>query len=1078
MNNELDMRNNLIQNFYVIGLPIEEIIDTSLLITKEKSFDIYIEPSRIYYPKIISKFPPIDNNFNKILDDLVITHCFPNNIKIKEGKKYSDHTYQFEFELDNKLYKFIDKNKHLYSSIHFTCLKFYESIKDYKKLKDNIYNKLKEDENKTNIASNMINDGRISLGSGNPIYYIPKVICFASLIPFPIELHKILVNIYDFYKYQSIKFNKKDFIYYPMEKIIEQVVMSLPLPISNSDDIVLSFNIEQDSFDIYKNILTYPKITFNSYNLRDYYLDKSYNLSLIEMFNYFTEENIIKTFKHIIFENPILFFCQEKEILSNIIEGFLSILSPFKYTLPFITILPSKYFGLIHSQDKFIFGINHKYSENFFTKNEINLNKNIIIVSIDTKNMNSTKIEEIKNENDKIKNIYINQEDIEENFPSNLNDIDLPQKHKKKLLSKLKNYLNYIKTNLKKKKLESTYSFNNKIRHIFHKFFVNILSGYTQFLSKSPNQKFFGDNIRHKYNGKNGLIRYIKEIFEIDEFISNFPKESQMFYKAFFNTELFFNFIRGIIYPSTEIDSLKHKYFDFTTFLKKNKDLRKHEDFKDQYEQYKIYKNSDDSQKNHSKKYITISNKYYFTFDEKKILLDKSNQKIALIKYNQLIESNENFNDSQLTQIIFSIRYFLFPKLLFDNKFFKENYNSQFYHHYIELPNNSFIQELNKALKISENDFITKYCHKIYSNPKNAKMNDTNFIFGQNNNNLNHSHSNQNFLFELYIHNYIEYNWLLLLSCSLWYCNSNKEKEVRINKIFNILEKLDYIEEQVLFFNFYSLYKYANSSQFIRIFEFLYRFIGSYSYYDLILLYKKLDDLKENENNKLEKINENNDNEKDNKTIIQRRSFYDIKKYVNIKENDDKLKEEIIFSTEQICHKCGKIIKLAITDISDIINKKIDHNQNYFLYKCKNCDEFNSNIIIKYYIILNNIKKNKEEKLSEGTFNLVMPHILFQEIKKYVINLKDNNLDIDHIFSNNNINLLNFIFYFSLNCLPFDFLIPYEKNENEKYDRDYFDNNIYNKNLNLKENNEQSKTKFNNLTLITSNNLSLSGNND
>ena len=415
MNNLLRMKSNLIQNFYIIGLPIEEIINIPSIDDKEKSLDIPIDLSKVYSPKIISKFPPIENNFNKILDEFVIDHTFPKGLKIKEGKKYGEYTYHFEFELDNKLYKFIDKNKSLYSKIHFTCLKFYESIKDYKKLNEYIYKyKLKENENEndndkddmkkintnSSVKSNnlkssfiMIEDGKMSIVS--PTYFIPKVICFASLLPFPDELHKILINIYDFYKYQSIKSNRKDYVHCPIEKLIEQIIMSLPLPISNNNEIILLFNIEKDNFDIDKNIFKYPKIIFSSYDLRDYYLNKTYNLSMIEIFNHFTEENTIKIFKYIILENPILFFCDDKELLSNIIEGFLNILCPFRYVLPHITILPSKYFGLIHSQDKFIFGINQSYSENFFQENEINLNKNIIIVSIVKANKNLTKIEEI-----------------------------------------------------------------------------------------------------------------------------------------------------------------------------------------------------------------------------------------------------------------------------------------------------------------------------------------------------------------------------------------------------------------------------------------------------------------------------------------------------------------------------------------------------------------------------------------------------------------------------------------------------------------------------------------------------------
>ena len=340
-------------------------------------------------------------------------------------------------------------------------------------------------------------------------------------------------------------------------------------------------------------------------------------------------------------------------------------------------------------------------------------------------------------------------------------------------------------------------------------------------------------------------------------------------------------------------------------------------------------------------------------------------------------------------------------------------------------------------------------------------MSISSFLFNQNNININHTNLSQNISFELYIHNYIEFNWLLLLSCSLWYCNSKKELEIRIFKIFEILEKLDYVEEQVLYFIFYSLYKYSNISQFIRIFEFIYRFIGVYSYTDLLLLFKKLESGKNSDKNL--DINEEN-----NKEIIQKRSFVDVSKYISVEEYEDKLKEEIIFYTEQKCINCGKDNKI---NISDIINKKIVKNGNGFEFRCKNCDEINQDIDIKisYNLLLSNIKKNKDIKIADGSFSLKMPHILYQEIKNYLINLKDNEIDIDHIFSNQNINFLNFVFYFSLNGLPFDFLIPYEKNyiNNNKCDREYFDGDKINKN-NLKP-----KINFNELSFCHNDNLCL-----
>lgn len=122
----LQMKNNLIQNFYVIGLPIEDIININSVDDNDYISDIFSNPdtSKVYSPKIISKFPPSSDNYNTILDQLIIDHCFPYGLTLKEGKRLNEYTYHFEFELDNKIYNYIDKNKYIYSKIHFTCLTF------------------------------------------------------------------------------------------------------------------------------------------------------------------------------------------------------------------------------------------------------------------------------------------------------------------------------------------------------------------------------------------------------------------------------------------------------------------------------------------------------------------------------------------------------------------------------------------------------------------------------------------------------------------------------------------------------------------------------------------------------------------------------------------------------------------------------------------------------------------------------------------------------------------------------------------------------------------------------------------
>ena len=448
--------------------------------------------------------------------------------------------------------------------------------------------------------------------------------------------------------------------------------------------------------------------------------------------------------------------------------------------------------------------------------------------------------------------------------------------------------------------------------------------------------------------------------------------------------------------------------------MKKEKAKRKSEEFSEQYQKYKM---PFGKTKCPNIIEIIISNKINFNDFETSILNKSDNRKKALEKYGQLISKNdENIN--------YSIKYFIFPKLLFDNEFFTINYNTQFYRHFLDLPSDKSIKQLNTFISESEKEFLSKCCFSIYKNIFNNNTSSTNF--------------------ELYPYDYIEFTWLLLSSYSLWYCNSNKEMETRINKIFNILEKLEYIEEQVFYFILYSIYENGSISHFIRIFEIVFRFMGYYSYSDLLLLYDKLKEGKMNlDNNDID--------------IMKKRSLIDVKNFINT-EIDDKIKEEIIFNNEQNCEKCGEIIKLNDQDFSELINNKIDKTKNVPMIKCKSCNKINFGIVINYRISLINIRKKKEKLISKDKFNLMLPHLLYCKIKDYLINIKGNKLDINHIFSNKNIDILNFIFYFSLKSLPFDFLLPYENSNDQKeyfFNYDYINNKTIKKFENLSITNEK-----------------------
>ena len=179
-----------------------------------------------------------------------------------------------------------------------------------------------------------------------------------------------------------------------------------------------------------------------------------------------------------------MFFCEDKTILSSIIESFISLLSPFKYVHPYISILPEKFYGFIATEKKFLFGINEIYNENFFYKNDIELEKNLIVVSISIYK-DEVKIEDIIKQSEEGNNFFIiedndnekseNEINIEEeNFVTNdyvvyngtktdIINIELPNIKRKALYEDLNNF----KSKLKRKKNEEEDDNNYKIQSFF-----------------------------------------------------------------------------------------------------------------------------------------------------------------------------------------------------------------------------------------------------------------------------------------------------------------------------------------------------------------------------------------------------------------------------------------------------------------------------------------------------------------------------------------------------------------------------------------------------------------------------------
>ena len=1073
--NPTSMKYNLFQNFYIIGYSLYDFF--SLKAKKSYTFsEIFSDPLNIKLtPKIISKFPNSIKNYNSIQDDIVISHCFPKGIKIINDQVLSNNITHFEFNLDNIPSNYNEEDKSLYSKIYFNCLEFYESFSSLYNLKKEILAqsakiKLQIDEDKKNNDINLNN------------FFLPKIICFASLLPFSNEIKDILYNIYNFYKSNLISNNdSSNNNSTPIEKIIEQIVMKTPLPISSEVQISISFKLNN-----VKNINT-EKIKFPEYNIKESFIKNYNSISFGEFFNYFSAEDVMKIFKYILLEIPILFFCKNKSALSLFVDNLLSLLNPFIYVLPHISLLPQELYGLINSEQKFIFGINEEYSTNFFEDNNIDLDKSIVVINLDPLKKNESKIFEMMQKIEEIECLVINEKNKKKendknteeyifynNNYINLLTIELPSSAKKKAVSSLNELFSVVKkkNDFSDIKFLSEHKFNYNVQHIFFKFFIYIMAGYTDYLL---NSKFFNYNSRSKIKNIGENIRFkivdedfIKEIFNLNEFILSHSKDELLFYIAFSKTKLFLNFFREKIYSNNVIDKVRHEQFDEFIFLKKHKDFRKKKENKGLYEN--LRKHTVDKEPFNQNFDIIINNELYFTKNEISEITKDNNIFKMLSTYGQdiipKVKKNKNIENP-------SISYYIFPKLIFDDSFFEEKYEMYFQNHSINIPGMGNLDALKKKC-IVFSDTNTKYRKYMHVEQIIGKLPLSN-------------NSQENF--EVKYINYIYYSWLLLQSCSLWYCEQI-ERNIRIDKILDVLNRLDYVEEQVLFFLFINLYKYGNKYQFIKLHKINLKFYGYSNYFFLYLLYNKIKEKEDKKNNidiNLDDDNEENvieEEEKDDEYIINRRYLIDTnnkliknllprnfgknykRRVTNNNDHSDNIdKEEIVFSTEQFCKKCGTIKNISP---EELIQNQINSNLDIFKYKCEKCEQIEDEIFIKYHILLSNIHKKEAIVCGQGEYKLLTPYKLYLNIKAYFQKRKNYELNIPNIFNEKEINLPMIIFYFSLIHLSFDFLLPY-KSEEEKINTKENDNE-QNEFIPIKinYNNDDVYRRFNNLIEILS----------
>ena len=949
MSISIDNSDNLIKNFYIFGIEPKDINISEIQTNFSKKDILPI--------KLLSKFPPIESeNYPIIESNMIISHCFPNGLFLKSSDKTNNGCEFFHFSLKN-FYQISSNDKTLY----FTCCIFYENLTEYIKIK----NKQKNENNKIN----------------NTNLYLPKLICINSYYQYPNEFRIILEKLISYSKSKEIKI--------PIEKIIENIVLGIPAP---------------------KKLIFYPSLTKGIFS--DSRIDFSLtDINKVRIYSYkmqliytFETEDILEIYKWILLEQPILFFSEDKELMTNIFETFLLLLFPFKYQGPHCSILPESNVGIIEQEEYFIFGINEKWENNindnkinYFEKYNLNVFKTVLICDIDNK-----KIIHFRQH----KNLILTHNDFHKNPNYNIQIISTPEnnsnpiskgeKYKlpQKYSERLKNRLE--KNSKSKKNKEYSKEINQKISEDFFYFLVSILKDYNQYLFNTENDIIIINDLFLKENIK---TINIDKLFMSNQFIKKGIEKNDdpYFFLSFFKTNLFKNFLYRK-YQNLEKDKFDFLLFDETIVMKKNKN-----------EIIKVKTKFLDSKNLSTKNNYLCDKEAEFNNNELEIINEKKDK---LINYYQQYDGKK-------------FSYYIFPRLLNDNEFLdvKKEYNNQF--------NEDQLAEFFSHYENNPKEIDDKEFFKIYEG---GLINRYNFDKNQ-------------FVVKNEMRNNVGYLWLSIFCFTFYYCD-DIDKEYRFQELSNNLKKMENIlisQRKIIYYVFMTLIKYGNDSMVIKFYDYLNNSnCNNYDLYNIFcnrMLLNGLEKEKIKENLILKQTFVGNTEIAFNYYKDKTQDELEIKNSLNKSEKDKR--NNTNFISKRTFHLIGNNKKKANKEnINNNSNKEKEQIEEieFGSVKCPFCNEelnfaklLETNTSKRREIPCSNCKKLFVPKCMVRistfmtSFKIFHPYYLFNEIAMNIIKKFGTKIDLDILKDEYSDFYWSCILYFSFCGYSFDMLIKYKK---------------------------------------------------
>ena len=994
---KLDKGNNFIDYFLVIGqeptLYREKWLYTSDITELNEKF------KNQYKPKIISSFPFYEKSTISF-DDTILIHIFPSGYKSIKSKQ-KPKSKVFSFILDNNYYNLNYPQKYL------TCLICFESIAQYK-----ILQKLENSGNITEAEKEEI--------KAQPFaeIYIPKCILIMSLYPFFGEFEKIITEIYSYS--QNLVFKqidskesfsdsrrvsvslrrmsafaeeiKEQLTEIPLEKIIENLLIELPVPPRGVSDITYFLNEEER---------TIRQNKMNELPLLDVNLQK--------IFVEFSVKDIINIYNCIFLESRILFFSKNIEYLNNFIYGLLALLYPLQYQYQIVTILPKINFEIIESPTPFIAGINQSFYEHFFEFHKFILEDSILVVDIDSKKIEmknektklpefpskykknlEKKLQEItnkylkkfksdskweKNRQKKLKDSSRLGSICGEGTPSTMNDTPLTSKSMALIPSvdllnnpnsiedegEIEEDINEIdERNELLNNLNIDYNFNQEVADLFFNFNANLLSDYNKFL----NTDFYSTN----------TMPSLEMLFKVPEYLKTIPPADKPFYTKFLEeTQIFGDFIYLRMIPKNSKEKIRILKFD-----------------------EKINEISNSSRSNKTEGVFTNTKEYDFVTKsaiqgprklsnvEKIFYQDEKNRK-KLLSFGVEVKVEKIKSEKDPIKVYFN--YPIFPKLtnlLFLNETIKEYF-----------PPSNFNEELDNI-----NDDIISKSHLA---DVSIRLDD--------------------------MKKYIYLCWIQLWALTFWYCEEN-EKRYWFKQLINVIENSSCYEIEIFNLLFDVLSKYGKEYMILKLYSLLInkRLNPSYKVHNMVMkiMEVKLAEEKKNEGKTFEgfsmegNFSENLQKliEKELKIPVSKNNFskrtFRSKYYSNI------LTENIKFFAFDACYLCQQDINLE------------KYSKNFKLMKrdlnwieCPKCKEnILPKLTVKFGEEINKTGDMKKNTCVVENIVLFCPYILKNNYNTF-FKKNEMRLDVEKFMLNYSTIFWDSLWYFKLNNLEYDFMQPY-----------------------------------------------------